>query len=187
MIKMKKLICSLVLASGGLFITSLIPTKANAVSLTLAPVGTLEKKPGDAITFTISLDPMGSKIWFQKWTHFSYNSDELAIDNSLGAFAMEENTLLSGIEVIARVSFRVLEGVRKDGITDFSDAIVTYNRYDPTVFGEIVQETVVSEPNIIDVVPASEPVPEPLTIFGTATALGYGAILKRKPFKKTVS
>jgi hypothetical protein len=33
----------------------------------------------------------------------------------------------------------------------------------------------------------SEPVPEPLTIFGAATALGYGAILKRKYSKKTES
>jgi hypothetical protein len=33
----------------------------------------------------------------------------------------------------------------------------------------------------------TRPVPEPLTIFGAATALGYGAILKRKSSKKKVS
>jgi hypothetical protein len=30
-------------------------------------------------------------------------------------------------------------------------------------------------------------VPEPLTIFGTATALGWGVLLKRKSFKKKKS
>jgi hypothetical protein len=33
----------------------------------------------------------------------------------------------------------------------------------------------------------SQSVPEPLTILGAATAIGYGAILKRKSSKKTVS
>jgi hypothetical protein len=37
MIKMKKLICSLVLASCGLFITGLIPIKVNAFGLTFTP------------------------------------------------------------------------------------------------------------------------------------------------------
>jgi hypothetical protein len=39
----------------------------------------------------------------------------------------------------------------------------------------------------VNIVPPSEPVPEPLTILGAATALGYGAILKRKSSKKTGS
>jgi hypothetical protein len=39
----------------------------------------------------------------------------------------------------------------------------------------------------VDIVSPSESVPEPLTILGAATALGYGAILKRKSSKKTVS
>ena len=39
----------------------------------------------------------------------------------------------------------------------------------------------------VDIVSQSEPVPEPLTILSAATALGYGAILKRKSSKKTGS
>jgi hypothetical protein len=40
---------------------------------------------------------------------------------------------------------------------------------------------------LFDVVPKTEPVPEPLTMFGAAAALGYGAILKQKYCKKTES
>jgi hypothetical protein len=36
-------------------------------------------------------------------------------------------------------------------------------------------------------VTATEPVPEPLTMFGAVAALGYGAILKRKYSKKIES
>jgi hypothetical protein len=38
-------------------------------------------------------------------------------------------------------------------------------------------------PGVVDVVP----VPEPLTIFGTATALGCGALFKRKSSKNKKS
>jgi hypothetical protein len=110
---MKKLICSLILASGGLFITALVPTKADAVSLTLTPVGSLERKPGDLIAFTASLNPMGSTIWFQGLNQFSSDSGELAFANSLGS-SSPRGTRVSDTEVVLRFVFRVLEGVRKD-------------------------------------------------------------------------
>jgi hypothetical protein len=38
---------------------SLIPTKANAISLTLTPLGSLQRNPGDTISFILGLDPQG--------------------------------------------------------------------------------------------------------------------------------
>jgi hypothetical protein len=177
---MKKLICSLILASSGLFITALVPTKADAVSLTLTPVGTLERKPGDLIAFTASVNPMGSTIWFLGWNLFYSDSDELALANSSRLFP--SNTRISDTEVVLRFVFRVLEGVRKDGTSDFGPLIATYEEYDPTVLGERVRKRVESEPHILDVVP--EPVPEPTTIFGSAIALSLGGWLKRKKLSR---
>jgi hypothetical protein len=35
---------------------TLIPTKANAATLTVTPVGTLQKNPGESITFIVALN-----------------------------------------------------------------------------------------------------------------------------------
>ena len=162
-----------------------IPTKANAVSLTFTPLGTVEKKPGDPMTFTISLNPMGSTIWFRRLEGFGYDGTELVYD-FLSTDNLKErmirDTLISDTTDVAMIAFRVLEGVRKDGMTDFFTATVVYDRYDPTL-GTIVQETIENELETIDVVP----VPEPLTIFGTAIGLGCGVLFKRKSSKKAVS
>jgi hypothetical protein len=36
---------------------TLIPTKANAATLTLTPVGSLQRNPGDSIEFILTLNP----------------------------------------------------------------------------------------------------------------------------------
>jgi hypothetical protein len=177
MIKMKKLISSLVIASGALFITALLPTKANAVSLTFTPTGTQEKKPDDSITFSASLNPMGAArgINFVSFS-YDYDGNEISLDTE---DILPKNTLITNTVVVAKITFKVLQGVKKDqgGSGDFFSVRARYTNASV--------EFPISSNDTVDVVP--KPVPEPLTIFGTATALGCGVLFKRKSSKKTVS
>ncbi len=90
--------------------------------------------------------------------------------------------MISGRTIIADPTYRVLTPVR-DGISD-TGAILLYQESDPS--GTFITNFLTVEG--ADIVPRSvEPVPEPLTMLGAATALGYGVILKRKSSKKTAS
>ena len=162
---------------------ALMPTKVNAATLTVVPVGTLQKNPGDSIEFILAFNPqtpVGKKIRFLL-------PDVLADDIELSAVAIElnPNVILAGGIVdfttsVARARFDVLKPIG-DGVNDVS-ARILYREVDPDSGEESeVKATLFARGG--DVVP----VPEPLTIFGTATAFGCGVLFKRKSSKKTVS
>jgi hypothetical protein len=159
---------------------TLIPTKANAISLTLTPVGSLRRNPGDSIEFVLALNPdffgssgneSGIEVEIQKIYIDEYDFNELSLPQIVNI--VPSGTRLTTTTNIARFIFNVLQPV-KDGMGDVY-ARVDYRQagYFPMVY--------ISGGNDV------EPVPEPLTIFGTATALGWGALFKRKSSKKTVS
>jgi hypothetical protein len=157
---------------------TLIPTKANAVSLTLEPVGTLVRNPGDTIGFILELNPntftsSGNEVEIRDFV-LNYDGEELSSPRYIELIA--DNTKVSTTTTIARFIFDVLPGVKKDGLGDVF-ARVQYR-------DDGVDTTLISFGySTLDV----QPVPEPITIFGTATALGCGVLFKRKSSKKTVS
>jgi hypothetical protein len=154
---------------------TLIPTKANAVTFTLTPVGSLQRNPDDSIEFLLKVNPIdpftGSQdeVTIRSISYVDHDSDELSLPRIVDRVL---NRRLTATTTIARLLSNVLQPV-KDGQNDVT-VHVSYqlgNR-----FG-----TIGVRPEGGDV----EPVPEPLTMFGAAAALGYGAILKRKYSKKT--
>lgn len=162
---------------------ALIPTKANAATLTIVALDTLQKNPGDTITFAFVLNPFASNPLPPGTINrdiISYQSLFFTFDNAELSFrAIEEkpqNYIISNTSSIAEITFNVTQPV-KDGNSDLFNAKVNY-------FDSIgtLRETFIA-PQIVDV----EPVPEPLTIFAAATALGYGVLLKQKSSKKTLS
>jgi len=168
---------------------SLIPTKANAISFTLTPLGSLQRNPGDKIAFIIGLDPQNQgEVKIQKVYQPSvfnpgigtYDSNELFFDYVQPIIDFS-NPVTSPKEIAALV-FEVINP-KKDGQPDVS-ARVDY--WIGNVFGSILIADNSSNSSL-DVQPFTEPVPEPLTMLGAATALGYGVILKRKSSKNTES
>jgi hypothetical protein len=160
---------------------TLIPTKVNAATLTIRPSGDeIPARPGDSIDFTFALSPArDSLVTFTAWSSF-FDSSELS--SVLGIrLLVPLGSPISFPQLIARGTFTVLTPV-KDGIRDVG-ATVSYN--ESGRFGDFPGLSITRLGG--DVVPVSEPVPEPLTIFGTATALGCGVLFKRKSSKKTVS
>jgi hypothetical protein len=154
---------------------TLIPTKVNAVTLTLLPVGSLQRNPGDSIEFILALDPEGENgtngVKIIDVSRPLYDDKELSFDIER-SWEASKNTQVTSTTNIARFLFTVLQGVKKDGNSDILDVTVDLESEKITLF-----------PNSLDV----QPVPEPLTILGAATALGYGAILKRQYFKNKKS
>jgi hypothetical protein len=160
---------------------ALIPTKADAAILTITPVGSLQKRPGESITFIFSLNPqVNPGVIFRKSGMIDYDIDttELSFDPQ-NSFEEQDGFQLTTNTDIARLTFTVLRGVVKDGQSDLFNAFTFYQIGDEN---PIIAPTPHAEGSF-DV----EPVPEPLTMLGAAAALGYGAILKRKSSKKTVS
>jgi len=167
---------------------SFIPTKANAVTLTLLPVDyptlsqpeTLQKIPGELIAFKLTLNP-ASSFGGVDAVHIiniseDYDSTELSFPTGRVHYKIPFGLQFSTEQVIAYYFFRVEKPV-KDGLADIT----------PTVTYQVNRETIFSytftENSSLDV----QPVPEPLTIFGTAIGLGGGVLFKRKSSKKTVS
>ena len=152
---------------------TLIPTKVNAATLTVTPGGSIPRNPGSLVEFTFLLDPEPSdlNVLFLETLQFDYDRSELSFS---GGTTLPLNTLLTQPEIIARLTFTVIQPV-KDGVSDLFNAKVYFRQggspgeTSPAFAGDV------------------EPVPEPVTIFGTATAIGCGILFKRKSFKKTVS
>jgi len=172
------------IVSIGLAMTAcatFMPTKASAVTLTVTPVGEIPRNPGDSITFIFSLNPApSSALRFFAFTGPGYDGTELSLRTN-ESFTVMENTLITNTITVARRTFDVIAPLR-DGSSDVFNASVFYREsslpgapLNPIQFTPFVSGG--------DVVP----VPEPLTMFGTAVALGYGAIFKRKYSKKTES
>ena len=186
---------------------SLIPTKANAISLTLTPLGSLERNPGDTISFILRLDPQGEgglsgvrilevyepSIFVISPSPANFDHNELSSPNVQPLFDFSSQPVTVPSDIAALI-FTVTNPI-KDGQ---SDVISTRIRYG---IGNVETEKVStygSSNSGLDVQPVPtngssnsgldvQPVPEPLTIFGTATALGCGVLFKRKSPKKTVS
>jgi hypothetical protein len=157
---------------------TLMPTKANAATFTLTPVGEIQKNPNDFITFILKINPAPSTV--VKILSYNIGPDltELSAPTA-GNIVAVGSPIDSPIDLVS-LTFRVLTPV-KDGISDFTVAL-SYEESESGPSGTPTNSAAFASG--ADVVP----VPEPLTIFGTATAaLGYGAMLKRKFSKKTIS
>ena len=158
---------------------SLIPTKANAFSFTLTPVGSLQRNPGDSIEFLLKVNPIdprtGSRdeITIRRIFNFYHDFNELSLPEIV-IFEEFLNTKLTATTTIARVISNVRQPVKDTQ----NDVTVQVDYQLGNSFG-----TMPARPTGGDV----EPVPEPLTIFGTAIGLGCGVLFKRKSSKKTVS
>ena len=162
---------------------TLIPTKVNAASLSFTADGSTVKKPGESITFKVSLHPDSTGSRFEGLDKsggqrgFVWDGNELSLATESFQYM---NEVLTNTTTIAYITFNVLEGVVKDPSTtgDFGSvkALVRDS------LGK--RGTIESTQDAIDVVP---PVPEPLTIFGTAIGLGCGVLFKRKFSNKSAS
>jgi hypothetical protein len=148
----------------------LMPTKANAVTLTVSPGGEIKKEINDSIEFIYSLNPAPSSVIKFLYIGWSFDGNELSESLNL-VTTLPSGTPVTNIRDVASLRFRVINPV-KDGNSDFFNATVFYEE------GGVRKET--SWVSGVDVVP----VPEPLTIFGTVTVLGCGTLFKQKSFKK---
>jgi hypothetical protein len=169
---------------------SLIPTRANAINVTLTPLGSLQRNSGDKISFILRFDPQkdaglsGVKILevfnpsvFNP-SNGTYDSNELSFIEVLPLFKFSENPVTLPKDIAALI-FKVTNPI-KDGQSDVSGTRIKYQ------IGSKISEHVFtfgSSNSKLDV----QPVPEPLTMLGAAAALGYGVILKRKSSKNRES
>jgi len=200
MIKIKKLIRSLVIASSGLFITA---TACDAASISFRPTGTqldqdeildFSGKPGDLVEFEILIDTNGINL--------NPNFDNVVIEFSLFLDPTELRTINFPVETdesypnnyfstnfsqnttasVAIVPIKMLEGLINDGTADLRLKLDSaYTRNSSDVRGQDVTNLFevgggFGSEQTVDF----QPVPEPTTIFGSALALGVGGWLKRK-------
>jgi hypothetical protein len=156
-----------------------MPTKASAATLRIAPRNEIAAKPGDLIDFIFSVRPeTGSEFVLPTKLDANFDTSELEEVTPL-QFLFSLNLPLTFDRPLASWRLRVKNPV-KDGIPDVSGTLF----YDEKTLVLPEISTGLSIPaSGADVVP----VPEPLTIFGTAIGLGCGVLFKRKSFKKTVS
>jgi hypothetical protein len=169
---------------------SLIPVEANAASFSLIlmpnqPLGTnaILRNPGDSLEFTLLLlvDRDISVRYIKTLLDYSitYDDTELSLVQIVNPMGFNQ-PFYNDQTVLATYIFQVLESVVKDGKSDIS---ATAN-YQAQRYGFTYPESLsAGNDPYYDV----QPVPEPLTIFGTATALGCGVFFKRKSSKKAVS
>jgi hypothetical protein len=158
---------------------TLMSTKASAATLTVSPGGQIRKNPGDLIQFTFTLNtglPSGSFMGIlYSDLSFDYDKNELlSMDHPPVAGITNIST------TIATYIFKVLKPI-KDGKADVFNATVSYTVIDLSGGSSSPKNTPITSGG--DVVPT----PEPLTMFGAAAALGYGAILKRQSSEKKKS
>jgi hypothetical protein len=192
MIKMKRLIRSLVIASGGLFLAA---TASNAAGISFTQKGShldldeirdIQTSIGQLIDFKISIDTTGII------TAPDFASDSIEVIFSILVDQKElllthPSTPSSGYTDKAHlfrntsvefttVQVKVLEGLFSDGKSDFTLKVNSAFTVNPkNIPGQDVTKLFGAE-QIVEV----QPVPEPTTIFGSALALGVGGWLKRK-------
>jgi hypothetical protein len=188
------------LVSVSLAITAcatLISTKANAVTLTAIPVNGLQRNPGDEMKFSLVLNPSGTQAgtgiryfgilpgWNQDDSELSRRGLALAeVFNNVNLGS--SGVFLNSTTTVATLTFDVLPGVVKDGDNDLFNVqaaykeILGFSETGVVLYSEFKRASVSEKFDV-------EPVPEPLTMFSAAAALGYGAILKRKFSKNTES
>jgi len=143
---MKKLICSLILASGGLVISTLIPTKANAATL----------------TFTAPPLP--------ELPEFSEGGGEW---ESLPGVLPEIGEIPEYDPNAELPEIPEFPEIPESEIPELPFPEYPPDNYPPGDYPSPDPNTAI--------------VPEPITMFGTATALGLGVLFKRKSSKKKKS
>jgi hypothetical protein len=161
-----------------------IPTKVNAATLTVFTEDSLEKKQGQSITFKVSFNPMTDEPVEIGQLTFVPDNGELSYDND-GSNIDEPGTIIATSTTVANLKFDVLPPKPViDGESDILDVTLIYY----IKLGSIKLPVAIVAKPLLDVVPAPEEnTPEPLTMLGAATALGYGAILKRESLKNKKS
>jgi hypothetical protein len=186
------------IVSIGLAMTAcaaLIPTKVNAVTLSIRSVpraigNEIAAKPGDLIDFifNLRLDATSESVTPQTLVS-NYDTNELSQFTALRwlvpqgrPIAYNVGNIIVTNTDIATLTLKVekpLKDRREDvwGTLTFDEAYKTVNNEIITLSG--LKADAVG-PDVV-------PVPEPLTIFGTAIGLGCGVLFKRKSSKKTVS
>jgi hypothetical protein len=207
MIKVKKLIRSLVIASSGLFIAA---TACDAASLSFRPRGTqldqdeildFSGNPGDLVSLEIFVDTSGIDtspnfgnivILFSvfldptelRTVNFPVMTDQSYPENYFSA-NFPQNTRAP----VATIPVKMLNGLINDGAADVTLKLSSaYTRNSSGVRNDVTnlfqvgggfgsEQTVDFQP-VPE--PTTQPVPEPTTIFGSALALGVGGWLKRK-------
>ena len=163
-----------------------IPTKVNA-GLLVFTEDSLEKDQGQSITFKVSFDPMlsdpGDFVIFHSVMAIR-DASELSY-NSFGSEMVPQGTPIYGSTTVAEFKFDVLPPKpQKDGSSDILSVTLTYFLR----LGNVQLPLVIIDTPLFDVIPVPEQnTPEPLTMLGAATALGYGVILKRESLKKKKS
>ena len=203
---MKRLIRSLVIASGGLFLAA---TASNAASISFRPTGTqldqdkildFSGNPGDIVEFEILIDTNGinlnsnfNNVVIQfallldptelRTINFPIQTDESYPENYFQV-NFSTNTTTS----IARVPIKMLESLINDGTPDLRLRLdLAYTRstsndgrgQDVTNLFEVGGGF--GSEQTLDFQPVDfQQVPEPTTIFGSALALSVGGWLKRK-------
>jgi hypothetical protein len=159
-----------------------IPTNASAVTLTVRPVGEIPKNPGDSIEFIFSLNPgASSALIFKAFNEPGFDGNELSL-NPDKSFTLAQDTFITNSVTVARRTFDVITPF-KGGGDDVFNASVSYL---PTTLSGTPTSAIRQSTSLVsggDVVP----VPEPITMFGTAIGLGCGVLFKRKSSKKIVS
>jgi hypothetical protein len=197
MIKMKRLIRSLVIASGGLFLAA---TASNAASISFAPKGTqldsdpildIETSPGQVIDFEVLFDTNGitTNLLFSVEINFSIELDptelqlvsfpEGLIGTAPNSFSIKRDGIpQKATGSLTTFQVKVLNGLINDGMSDLRLTFNSANIGGDSSISEDVSSSFGGSgaAQTVEV----QPVPEPTTIFGSALALGVGGWLKRK-------
>ncbi len=166
---------------------TLIPIKADAAFLTFTRRGPVLAKEKDLITLRVSLDPEINpekpENSLLQLTSFKYDYDRFELKLVSEEILYAEPPKKQGISLIDRtreIAVIIFEA-RKDLVADLGNPYGDF--YDLEAGYEVVITKVPGiakvKEDTVDIVP----IPEPLTIFGTATAFICGTLFKRKSFK----
>lgn len=163
----------LLLVSLGLLINA-SPTQAASLSFT--PTGTKKVESGDILDFSITFNPSGSNsINPPKKVEFTidWDGNELTFEGKEQSFSLDVSNI-KNTTTIATALFRVTTPKKDvDGAGDFYFS-------SKKLFDANNNSLILSSPGRID----AAPVPEPLTILGSVTAVGFGVLFKKNSFKK---
>jgi hypothetical protein len=192
MIKMKRLIRSLVIASGGLFIAA---TASNSASISFSPTGQqIDGDPiydivagsGQVINFGIDVNTFFIETAFDlPDREVEINFTILLDPKELQSLEFPNNsfirpTLFVPQNTLGRIIFstKVLDGVINDGGRDLTLSLQSAYIGGRGIDGEDVTRSFGGSgvKQTVEV----QPIPEPTTIFGSALALGVGGWLKQK-------
>jgi hypothetical protein len=180
-----------------------------AFRLSFTPTGDIVKKPGEPVEFFLSMSDFGGKTLSQLSFNFDFDNQELIQPDvkeapNSGAKVIKNNNQKSytitnlneknpggGFVSVGSVGFKVVKPI-DDGKRDFWLTGATANANTPVVTAAFAalatgntssEETVNISPEYANIIP-SDNVPEPLTILGSLTALGFGTLLKKRYSKK---